>query len=193
MPLLEQKRSFIAIQLPPDVKKRLHSIQDELKECGPDVKWVEPENIHLTLKFLGNVETQETEKIGELLEEKFSLNKSFRVTLNRLGCFPSLHSPRILWAGFEDKQDGSKKIAHILDDSLKCSMGFEKEAREFQLHATLGRFRSSRKKIAFIERFEELNRAFKPFDTYIDNITLFESKLTSSGPVYAVLHSVKFL
>lgn len=192
MPLLEQKRLFIAIELPPDTKKRLQSMQNELKKCGPDVKWVEPENIHLTLKFLGNVGTKESEKIGELLEKNFSSKKSFKVTLDRLGCFPTLHSPRILWAGFEDKQGRTRNIARILDDSLN-GLGFDKETREFQLHATLGRFRSPRNKIAFIKQIEELNRGFKPYDLCADNITLFESKLSPKGPAYAILRSVKFI
>jgi len=191
MSLLEQKRLFIAIELPPDVKKCLQAMQNKLKKCGPDVKWVEPENIHLTLKFLGGVEAKDTEKIVGLLEKDFSSNKSFRVTLDRLGCFPSLHSPRILWAGFEDKQNNAKNIARLLDNSLN-DLGFDKETREFQLHATLGRFRSTRKRIALIKEIEELNRSFKPYDLYADNITLFESKLSPKGPAYAILHSVKF-
>lgn len=192
MPLLEQKRLFIALELPSDVKKRLHSIQNELKKCGPDVKWVETENIHLTLKFLGEVETERSQRISKLLEKYFSSNKRFKIKLGHLGCFPSLRSPRILWAGFEDKQGNSTKIAHILDDSLN-EIGFNKEVREFQLHATLGRVRSPLNKIAFIEKIEELNRGFEPCDLYIDNITLFESKLSPKGPAYEALHSVKFL
>jgi 2'-5' RNA ligase len=192
MPLLEQKRSFIAIELPPDIKKRLQSVQNELKKCGPDVKWVEPENIHLTLKFLGNVGTKDAKKIGELLEKDFSLKKSFKVTLDRLGCFPSLHSPRVLWAGFEDSKDNSKNIARHLDNSLN-GLGFDKETKEFQLHATLGRFRSPRNKIAFIEQIERLNLRFKPYDVLLDNITLFESRLSPKGASYSILHSVKFL
>lgn len=167
-------------------------MQNELKKCGPDVKWVEPENIHLTLKFLGRVGAKEPEKIGELLEKGFSSKKSFKVTLDRLGCFPSLRAQRILWAGFEDKQNNSKHIARLLDDSLN-DLGFNKETREFQLHATLGRFRSPRKRIALIEKIEELNLRFKPYDVLLNNITLFESKLSPKGPTYTILHRVKFL
>ncbi|MFH0940278.1 MAG: RNA 2',3'-cyclic phosphodiesterase [Candidatus Omnitrophota bacterium] len=185
MPLLEQKRLFIAIELPPDVKKRLQSMQNELKKYGPDIKWVEPENIHLTLKFLGGVRVEDAEKIGELLGKDFSSKKSYKVTLYRLGCFPSLRAPRILWAGFEDKQNNSKKIARLLGGSLND--------KEFQLHATLGRFRSPRNKIALIEKIEEINRGFKPYDLYVDNITLFESKLSPKGPAYSILRSIKFL
>ncbi|OIO35644.1 MAG: 2'-5' RNA ligase [Candidatus Omnitrophica bacterium CG1_02_44_16] len=182
MPL---KRLFIATELPPDVKKRLQSIQNELKKFGPDVKWVEPKNIHLTIKFLGNVEAKVSEKIGKLLEKDFSLNKSFKVTLDRIGCFPSLQAPRILWAGFEDKQNNSKKIARLLGNPLSD--------REFQLHATLGRFRSSYEITAFIEQIKKLNLTFKPYDFFIDNITLFESRLSAKGPAYTILHGVKFL
>ena len=182
MPLLEQKRLFVAIELPKNIKQRLESIQKELKRSGADAKWVEPENIHLTLKFLGNVDAENIKNMSELLKSKFSLKKSFKITLDRLGCFPSLHSPRVLWAGFEDKQDNTKEMARLFE-----------ETKEFQPHATLARVRSPLNKIALIEKMEELNRDFKPEALDVDNITLFESKLSSKGPAYSIIQQIKFL
>ena len=118
MPLLETKRLFAAIQLPSSLKKSFETYQKELKRAGADVKWVEPENIHLTLKFLGSTPADKIEAIAKTLSQDFAGAKRFDATLNQLGCFPSLHAPRVIWAGLLDEKNNLKRLADITQDSL---------------------------------------------------------------------------
>ncbi len=191
MPQLALKRLFVAVELPQNIKERLTNLEEELKKSGADAKWVEPQNIHLTIKFLGGVPEEKTEEIQKLLSDLFVSRKPFCVTLDRLGCFPSAGSARIIWAGLEDKNKTLKAMAGVLDEALDKA-GFEKETKEFQSHATLARLRSPRNKIALIEKINHLNQDFRPQTFTIDNITLFESRLSPKGPSYSVIHHVSF-
>lgn len=192
MPAIETKRLFIAIEIPENIKTYLAAIQKELKTSGADAKWVEPENIHLTLKFLGSVEIGRIKNLEEVLIKRFHQTKQFKMTLNQLGAFPSISSCRVLWAGLDDRTDNLKNIALGIDEEFS-KLGFEKEAREFQAHATLARIRSSRNKIALIEKIKHAQENLKIMDFTIDNLTLFESRLSPKGPTYSIIHQIKFL
>lgn len=190
MPPLDPKRSFLAVELDQKTRALLETIQKELKESGADAKWVEPENIHLTLKFLGSVTTENIKDLIRALEENFAGRRAFDTTLGQLGCFPSINSPRVVWLGLEEKKGELKKCAAALEEGLS-KLGFQKETREFQAHITLGRVRSPRNKIALIEKIQEANQDLKPETFKVDNITLFESKLSSHGPAYSIVYQVK--
>lgn len=191
MPDVESKRLFVAVQLPPPIEDILSTCQKKLQKSGSDAKWVEPQNIHLTLKFLGSVPIDIIESLAKTLDKLFGQFKKFEVTLSVLGCFPSQHSVRVVWAGLEDKNNTLKGIAAKLDDAL-LKLGFEKESRDFQAHATLARVRSPRNQTSLIEKIKEANQEFKNEKFLIDNITLFESKLNPKGPTYSIIHQVKF-
>ncbi|MFH0877157.1 MAG: RNA 2',3'-cyclic phosphodiesterase [Candidatus Omnitrophota bacterium] len=185
-------RLFIAVELPPAANTHLTEIQKTLKTSGADAKWVEPQNIHFTLKFLGPTPSEKFERIKSTLAQLFGSHKQFALCLESIGGFPSLDSPRVIWAGLNDANGQLRSMALVLDQAL-AGMGFEKETREFQAHATLARLRSGRNKIALIEKIKQLNQDLKPLEFSIDNITLFESKLSPHGPTYSILHQVKFL
>ena len=189
---IDTKRLFIAIELSLNIRSRLETLQKELKKSGADAKWVEPENIHLTLKFLGNVETKKNKDIMETLNKICAQRKRFTATLDQLGAFPSLNSARVVWAGLNDKTDTLENIAEILDEALS-QLKFEKETRKFQTHVTLARIRSARNRVALIQKIKEANQNFKTEDFSIDNITLFESRLSPHGPTYAIVHQAKLL
>ncbi len=191
MPSIETKRLFFAIELPSGVKQLLASIQNELKKTGADAKWVSHENIHLTLKFLGNVEIKKIDTLKNMLNQGFGHEKKFIVTLYKLGAFPSLTSARVIWAGLLDQAHKLKNLASAFEEALS-KLGFEKEEREFQVHATLARIRSHRNRTALAEQINELNQNFHAQDLVIDNITLFESQLTPGGSIYSIIHQVKF-
>jgi len=191
MPDVDSKRLFIAVKLPRNIISALEDHQKQLQKCGADAKWVEPRNNHLTLKFLGSVPAEKIKGLIEELDKLFSAQRSFQVILFELGCFPAPSSARVIWAGLEDTGLILKNIASDIEDSLQ-KLGFEKENREFKAHATLARIRSGQNRIALIEKLEELNTGFKKKKFSIDNITLFESKLSPKGPAYSIIHQVKF-
>jgi 2'-5' RNA ligase len=192
MPPLDTKRLFIAIELPATLKAHLESYQKELNEAGADVKWTDPQNIHLTLKFLGKTPTDKIPEIITLLDRLSHQYKHFRTHLNQLGFFPPQKTPRVIWAGLDEQKQPLKEIAAFLEEALS-SLGFEKETRVFQAHITLGRIRSSRNTLALIEKINHLNEGFQATDLLIDTATLFESQLSPHGPTYSVIHQTKLL
>lgn len=134
-------RCFIAIELPNTVKSSLVRLQDELKKCGADVRWVNPDNIHLTLKFLGSIKEELVKKILDAMKKVCGNYNSFNLAIKGIGMFPGPKSPRVLWLGIEN--NGTLKALQTDIDGEIAGLGFEREEREFRAHLTLGRFRSS--------------------------------------------------
>lgn len=191
-PAVESKRLFIAICLPNEIKRALSNIIEELKKSGSDAKWIEQKNIHLTIKFLGNTPVEKIKAISKVLPETCLKKSATQVVLEKLGSFPSLSTPRIIWVGLKDTHGFLKRMSQTLEGSLE-KIGLRKEIREFQAHITLGRIRSSINKISLIEKINAANKNFCQKSFYIDNITLFESRLTPQGPIHSILHQVKLI
>lgn len=177
-------RTFIAVELDKEIKKVLSKIQDELKTTQADVKWVEPENIHLTLKFLGEVEENKIPKISQILKALSNQTKPFTIRLCELGTFPSPKYPRVVWIGITEGKTELLKLAELLEDSL-VQLKFPKEKRGFSAHFTLGRVRSGKNKDVLCQK---LNTIQVPgLRQEIKSITLFKSTLTPKGPLYEKL------
>ena len=181
-------RTFIAITLPEEIKDFLGSLQAQLKKAGADVKWVSPKNIHLTLKFLGEIDENNTGKAIGAIETVAAGHSAFQVRLCSLGAFPSLSSPRVIWAAIDEGNSQTIGIAKELEERLAI-IGFEKEGRPFSTHITLGRVRSAlnKEKLARLltdhsEGFSQEQRGFTA-----EAITLFKSTLQPQGPYYEIL------
>ena len=191
-------RAFIAIELDQNIKEKISAIQKKLKQTEADVKWVKPENIHLTLKFLGDIDEKKAEKIKNILKNLAGDRQTFDMAISELGAFPKLRFPRVIWIGIKEGADDALKITSILDDKL-VSIGFAKEKRGFSAHITIGRVRSNKNRLRLIEavnKFNETNqKEFTPlekdflteFTQTVKNITLFKSTLTPQGPIYEAL------
>lgn len=181
-------RAFIAIELPREIKDSLAKLQWQLKSSGADVKWVEPSNIHLTMKFLGEIDDKIQDKVGRALEESAKDKTAFNMRLAALGAFPKLKSPRVIWVGIDQGDNEAKAIAKELEQNLE-KIGIPKEDRPFSSHITIGRTRSpqNREKLvenltALADKFGQENLEFK-----VTGITLFKSTLTPGGPIYQAL------
>ena len=178
-------RTFIAIELESSLQENLKNIQEYLKKSGADVKWVKSENIHLTLKFLGDVSEKNIDSILGILKESLIDWPDFTFDLTYLGAFPKPENPKIIWAGITLGKEEIEKIVSMLEDKLH-SIGFEKEERDFALHVTLGRLRFSTNRFALSKLIK--NYSFpEPITQNARQIILFKSTLTSSGPVYEAL------
>ena len=180
-------RSFIAIELPEEIRTILSGAQDELKQTQADVKWVKPENIHLTLKFLGDIEQDLIKKIHPILNEIAQKSSSFSLYLSNLGAFPKLQYPRVIWIGLTNDR-GVLEIANDLEKQL-IKIGLPAESRGFSSHITLGRVRSGINRKALTEKLEFLNRNLSsPRPEFkVLNLTLFKSTLTPQGPIYEAI------
>ena len=171
-------RLFIAVDLPNDIRKELIEIERKLKPLTDSAKWVSPESIHITLKFLGEVPSKRMDDIDAALAGLTW--KPFTVTVHGVGFFPGPRSPRILWAGMEAPT--MRRLAERLDTRME-RLGFEKEKRGFRPHVTLARARDTRMDTALVKAAAEYTEhEFGSFTA--DRIFLVQSTLKPAGPIY---------
>ena len=179
-------RTFIAIELETEVKDNLEKMIKTLKPAGPGIKWVNPEGIHLTLKFLGNISDDQAGEIQALMDQVAQKHRPFVLHCRGLGTFPAKsRNPRIVWAGIEDHSE-LIEIQKELDMAM-AELGFSKEKRAFHPHLTLGRARkktNNRLLKPEIEKYSDVE-----FGTIsVSKVILFESTLTPEGAVYSRVH-----
>jgi len=178
-------RAFIGIALPDAVRSSLVSLQRRLGESGADVKWVEPEHLHVTLKFLDEITDEQRRRIEELLVRVAGGEGSFALGLKPVGAFPSLRAPRVVWVGLEEGRQPVIRIAERIEQEGQA-IGLRREERPFAAHVTLGRVRSPKRREALAQRFQIL--AWEPPPTFrVVALTLYQSELGSSGPRYTAL------
>ena len=162
-------RAFIAIELSPEIKDSLSTMQSRLKYSGADVKWVEVNNIHLTLKFLGDIIEEKCESIKSILDEIGRLSKPFEISIKNVGAFPNINYPRVIWVGLDKGAAEATALAeNIGRETVK--LGFQKEALK--------------EKISTIQL-----PIIKPHA--VSSVALFESKLSPKGPIYTRLHEAR--
>lgn len=178
-------RAFIAIELTGQAHDELACLQSALQKAGADVKWVEPENIHLTLRFLGDLVPEKAEELKKVLAEIAAGSKPFELTIKDVGAFPGLASPRVIWAGMGLGAAESARIAEAIETKL-LTIGMPGEERKFHPHMTLGRVRSP-KNCEKLRGIIETTKFEASSKIYVDHLTLFRSQLTMRGPVYTPL------
>ena len=186
----ETFRAFIAIDLPESVKSFLSDVQEALKSYGFRVKWVRPQNIHLTLKFLGNTETAHTDKIGEAMALAARNFPILPLKAKGIGVFPNARRPRVIWAGLNGQLETLANLQQTLDAHL-AELGFARDTRAFKSHLTLGRVKgkiaSDRMKAA-IDKLQE----FESESFEARQIILFKSELRPTGAVYTRVQAIAF-
>ena len=181
-------RSFIAVDIPGDVRDKLDSLIDKLKNSQADVKWVKPKSIHITLKFLGNVEEARLPKIKEIVENVAKNIQPFTVSIEGTGTFPNDRRPRVLWVGIRKGSETLTRLAEELDSRLSV-LGFEREKRSYSPHLTLGRVRSSKNIDTLMDMMHSM--PFQAGDFLNEAILLMKSDLRPDGAVYTVLEKIK--
>src|SRR5436190_4860604 len=174
-------RVFIAVELPNEIRKALGDVQRALRPLTDTARWVAPESIHITLKFIGEVPEKRVDDIDAALAGLTW--KPFTVTVRGVGFFPGTRSPRVFWAGMEAPT--MQRLAEQLDRRME-NFGFEKEKRAFRPHITLARARDTRIKSSLVTaaaQYEEHD--FGSFA--VDRVFLFKSTLKPSGAVHEKL------
>lgn len=182
-------RTFIAIELPEEIKDALAQLQEDLKKSGADVKWVEPKNIHLTLKFLGEIDEIKAQNIIKIIEEIAQGLNSFKARISSVGAFPKLNFPRVIWAGVDEGDEEICKIASGLEQPI-AKLGIPKEDRKFSSHITIGRTRSTLNREKLVQELSRLatESGQVNLEFTVTKITFFKSTLTSGGPIYEALN-----
>ncbi len=178
-------RAFIAIELPQEIKDALASLQERLKISGADVKWVEPKNIHLTLKFLGEVDETKLIEITGILDDVAAAHRIFQARVASTGAFPKPAFPRVIWAGITLGDNETREIYEDLEERLSFA-GIPKEDRPFSSHITIGRVRSSLNKDRLAQDLKTAG-TLEGKNFKVLRLTLFKSTLTPKGPAYEAL------
>jgi len=184
-------RLFWAINLPTDLKSNIYNqISSPLSSIPADLKWVEEKNLHLTLKFLGDVETCRVEEIFKSVKSEVGRFGSLHFEVRGVGCFPGRKRPRVFWAGIQGQTDELRKL-HDRTRQALSTLGFKSGNKKFSPHITLARFRSHSNSAKFMHMAEELvppTRKLGSFD--IVSIELMQSTLSRRGPEYNILNQV---
>lgn len=183
-------RTFIAIELPKHIKDALGSLQQELKACGADVKWVDPDNIHLTLKFLGEINEDKLAKVIRILFDIAEDNHAYSVRLASLGALPKPNFPRVICVGIDKGQIETKKVAKGIEEKLE-KIGIPRENRAFVSHITIGRMKSPSNRERLVQELQKKTGYFKGrnMEFMVERITLFKSTLSPKGPIYETLEA----
>lgn len=186
----ETFRAFVAIDLPESVRSSLGAAQETLKSYGFRVKWVRPESIHLTLKFLGNLDAARTDLIVNAMTLAARGFAALSLAASGIGVFPNARRPRVIWIGLGGQLELLKSLQQTLDAHL-ADLGFPGESRPFKGHLTLGRIKG---KIAAGRMQTALDKleTFESEGFEVSRIILFKSELRPSGAIYSQVKQVSF-
>jgi 2'-5' RNA ligase len=175
-------RSFIAVAVPPESAESIRAAQDKLKVAGPQIKWVNPDSFHITLKFLGGVEPERLKATWQSVSEALAGARPFTMRFRGVGAFPSASRARVVWVGISEGADELTEIAKRVEQV--CSEhGFEMENRPFTAHLTLGRAREPGPDPALAAAMKELAEADLG-QAGVDRVLLMRSELTRQGAIY---------
>ncbi|MGF7399737.1 RNA 2',3'-cyclic phosphodiesterase [Thermoanaerobacterium thermosaccharolyticum] len=177
-------RAFLAVKLSESVINDIKNLQDELKKYTIKGRWTNKDNLHITLKFFGEINVEEVNKIREITNNISLSFKSFGIRLNKIGCFEGKDNIRVLWVNVVDD-----KNLMALHDALETELskaGYRKDDKKFKTHITIAR------DITLIKSIEEINSIYKLNSDYfmISNIYLMESKLENNKRVYVPIFDV---
>ncbi len=182
-------RAFIAVELPDDVKRGLARLQEPLWATGARVKWVAPENFHITLQFLGETPNARLDTIQDRIEGVCRSREPFPVELARLGAFPNVYRPKTVWVGMETGADALSDLAGELARRLDEERSGKKE--RFQPHVTLGHARDAKGAPELRDLLLAPGSA-PPLRFIAESVTLFHSDLRREGPIYTPLARFPF-
>jgi 2'-5' RNA ligase len=183
-------RTFIAIDLPQEVREYLESRQTDLASAGGDVKWVRPDDIHLTLVFLGNVPVEEIAAVAAAVRGAAASMGPIRLRAGGAGCFPPRGRPRVVWIGIEEPTGALARIQSAVAEATE-RFAEKPERREYKAHLTVGRVRGGRGAEELSEAVAALADAEGP-EFEAAEVVIFESVLAREGPMYMPLARVPF-
>jgi len=184
-------RLFIAIELPENLIQRIARVQQQLEKQIPAraVRWVKPESIHLTLKFLGDVETTRIDSLNQALVQATANHSSFSLDVAEPGCFPNTHRPRVLWLGLDGEVEPLGRLQQSVESRI-VELGFDPEDRPFSPHLTLARVQrnASRDDASQVGLAAERGLAEPVGGWHVTGLSLMRSQLKPSGAVYTEVH-----
>ncbi|MBN1591680.1 MAG: RNA 2',3'-cyclic phosphodiesterase [Candidatus Coatesbacteria bacterium] len=178
-------RAFISIEIPKPIREQMIGVPEPLKEVKGKFSWSSTNNLHITLKFLGDCTRRRLEAISKRLSEIAASHMQFGISFEGVGVFPSFSAPRIVWLGIKDGREQLVKLANDISDSMEA-IGFKKEAKPFRPHITLARIKYLGSKPEFKTAVGEIsNTKISPMAAKY--IFLMRSQLNPKGAIYTVI------
>jgi len=174
-------RIFVCIEIPEEIRNRIESLQNRLRQTGAEVSWTKAANIHLTLKFLGNVAASRLSTVCGAVEEAVQGKSVIPIQVSQTGCFPSPRSPRVLWIGINSRASALQALQTSVQASL-ARIGFAETARPFEPHLTVGRVKSQRNVGRLVTALVE--EGFEAVTFQANEVIVMRSDLRPTGAVY---------
>ncbi len=184
------KRVFTAIDISDQARAKVSDYIKILRDEFPDLRvgWDKPEKLHLTLKFLGDINERHLENLIEAVRETAKRISSIKLRISGTGVFPSKRNARVLWLGVKDEKKSLQKLNGILETQCEAK-GFARETRNFKPHLTVARLRAPHKSKELIGRHSEND--FQSAEFEASEITIYESRLQKSGSIYSIVSKYK--
>ena len=177
-------RTFISVTLPKKIVSTSKMLQTTVISKKDNIKWVNPGNIHLTLKFMGQTLLEATDEINEVLEKMVVNYSGMECTIDGTGCFPNVERPRVLWLGVKGQISQLQDFVADLNKKLE-KLGFPLDENEHIPHITLARIKYPPKDTPDISNF--INTSYEPIKFNINRIRFMSSELFPNGPIYSIL------
>jgi 2'-5' RNA ligase len=187
-----EMRCFVAVNLPGEIREEVGKFTASLSHVadGKGVRWVRPENIHLTLKFLGNVDREMLPELSLALGGALAGQPPCSLTVKGAGVFPPRGRPRIVWVGLAGETAALAALQSAVESALE-PLGFPREKRPFTPHVTVGRLRDTRRPTPLGPAVAAANREREWGKCVVDRVHLMRSELFPTGPRYSILHKVR--
>jgi len=186
-----QIRAFIAISIPKEIINFLYDIQGKLQKYGVKASWANPSNMHVTLKFFGNINVSRIDAIKECMIKAVAGIPIHSLFISGIGVFPSVKKTKVIWSEISGQTDVLERLADRLEELFFMEMEIEKEKRKFSPHLTLARV----KQPIYFKSIVKLQQEFKDFNSekfLVSKINFFQSELTSFGAVHKIIFSAPF-
>ena len=183
-------RTFIAVELPQNLKDKIDKLQQPLKKTDAYVSWVKPGNVHATLKFLGEIPEERLDDIHQGVKNAVQGMAKFTLNLKGLGTFPDMRRPRVIWIGVDKGKDNLAQMNERIEEEL-YKLNFPKEERKFSPHLTIGRVKSPKNIQELMELVKKTD--FETEDAEIKEVVIMKSKLLPTGAEYTPMRKISLL
>lgn len=183
-------RTFVAVEITNAIRVRAVELIQALADTAADVNWVEPHNLHLTMKFLGQVHEREIAEVCQAVAEGAGQVAPFEFVVRGAGAFPNAARPRTVWLGAGDGVQEMVALHDRVEEAL-AELGYREEHRRFQPHLTIGRVRGVGAAISELGARLQRHADFTAGSMTVNKVTIFASTLTAEGPIYEVLGSAR--
>jgi len=184
---MKRLRTFIALDLGKSVRDKAVALQESLARGGGEVKWVEPENLHVTLLFLGEVDDRDIPAVCRAVGDCCQQHGPFLMSVAKVGCFPNLRRPRVVWIGVDQGAQEVVALHDALEETLLEMGCYRREDRQFTPHVTLGRVKREDGSADALAALLAKKTDWQAGEVSVREVLVMSSELTPQGPVYSVL------